>query len=249
MKHILAALVLFSASAFSLGAFGQSPVNGSGSPVNGSGSPVNGAGSPVFGLPSSATVLISTTFNEQPSNTNLTNTCPAIHVGTKCWVNSTGVNAIYVNPTAQIGPAGGQGGQLMIDPAAANATVTLHGVTITGATSGKNYTIYAKINGSSGVAPTNGLTITWSFGGNVAIADNPGTTIGSGSTTGTTGDIIISYSGQAVTVNWFGTVINATIPNGSPTIPLTNFGFGPSGLVGTSNTVKFTITSIKVTTP
>jgi hypothetical protein len=50
-------------------------------------------------------------------------------------------------------------------------------------------------------------------------------------------------------VNWFGTVINATIPNGSPTIPLSNFGFGPDGLVGGINTVAFKITSMTVTTP
>jgi hypothetical protein len=95
---------------------------------------------------------------------------------------------------------------------------------------------------------TQAEVIQYAPGGMVTIQDATGsstTTVASGQTSGTTGNIVITLVGQTITVNWFGTVITGTIPSTANTNN-TFIGFNPNGSQGNSNDWTMTVSSMTV---
>lgn len=192
--------------------------------------------------------LIGTNFNEGTAGTTIVGTKPATNVPNGTWVQTASAKAVFnAGGGATFGPANQGVGDPLIAVGSSSATYMLSNVVISGTHS---WQFYFNMNGGSGVAPSKGLVLQWAGGGALSLTDygNTTNTIATGSVGSTlSGNIVVTINGQSVSVNFFGTVMNGTIPAGSPTLSLSNFGMNPNGSLGPSNPDTVTVGSITIT--
>ena len=192
--------------------------------------------------------VVNTVFNEGSSGTTLIGTKPAVDAPNQAWFTAGSTNAVNFQAGGGVlftGPNGNSAvGPTLINTGAANETVTLTGVVLTGT----SFQIYFRLN--AGVTTAVGLT--WTSGGAVTLQDfgNFTTTIATGSVGATTsGTITFTGNGPNVSVNIFGTILSGTVPSNTPTLANTYFGVNPFGSTGLSNTTTLAVGRMNVFAP
>ncbi|MCU1312445.1 MAG: putative autotransporter protein, partial [Acidobacteriaceae bacterium] len=198
---------------------------------------------------SNTVTYFSTAFNEGAAGSGLIGTRPATDVPGSSWIGSSGSTTgggVFVSGGgAQFGPANAGAPTItLLDTGKADFTWTLSSVHLSGSASG-GFQIYARANNPLSAAEV----IQWSPGGMVAIQDATGSgspaIVASAQTSGLSGDIVVTLHGQAITVNWFGTVISGTIPT-TTNSGNTFLGFNPNGSLGNTNDWAMTVSSMTV---